>query len=77
MMIRTACGAGALLVTTMLSVMLVAFQAPASGQAQGQGQAQSQGTAGAPVGNLGRGGAAWISSVEQDVSSASAVRYAR
>jgi hypothetical protein len=54
MRIRSACGAGALFATTMLSVMLFAFQAPASGQ---QGSGQQGGAAPAPAPG-GRGGAA-------------------
>jgi hypothetical protein len=60
MRIRSACGAGALFAGTMLSVVLFAFQAPASGQQRGAGPAPAPGgggRGGAPVGALGgRGG---------------------
>ena len=52
MRIRSACGAWALLVTTMLAVVLFAFQTPASGQQGGAAPAP------APAGPGGRGGAA-------------------
>jgi len=54
MKIRSACSAGALFVMTILSVVLFAFQAPASGQ---QGSGQQGGAAPAPAPG-GRGGAA-------------------
>src|SRR5688500_516896 len=60
MRIRSACGVGALFVSTMLAVVLFAFQAPASGQAgaaPAQPPAGPGGRGGAPVGVLGgRGG---------------------
>src|SRR4029453_19325141 len=61
MKIRSACGAAALFVTTMLSVVLFAFQAPASGQQGGAAPAPPPAAGGrqggAPVGVLGgRGG---------------------
>ena len=59
--IRSACGAGALFVTTVFSMVLAADQTPAAGPGQGRGATQAPPPAGAggrgaaPVGTLGGG----------------------